>query len=65
MEATNIQRILTVKEVQLNMGISKDRAYKLIKMKGFPKIEIGHRYYIPEDAYNAWISNHTKKKVLL
>lgn len=60
-----MEKILKVKDIQDNLGISKTRAYELIRMKGFPKIQIGHRYYIPEEAYDIWIKQHTKSKILL
>lgn len=59
------KKILKVSDIQNHLGISKNRAYELIKTKGFPKIQIGHRYYIPQDAYEEWIENHLKKKILL
>lgn len=60
-----MDKILKVSDIQKHLGISKNRAYELIKMKTFPKIQIGHRYYIPEDEYNKWISNNIKNKILL
>lgn len=60
-----VDRILKVKDIQENLGISKSRAYELINMRGFPKIQIGRRYYIPESEYKEWISDHLKRKVLL
>ena len=60
-----MDNILTIKDVQKNLGIGKNRAYELGKLKGFPKIKIGHRYYIPEAAYNEWIKNNTKSRIIL
>ena len=60
-----MDNILTIKDIQENLGIGKNKVYKLIKLKGFPKIKIGHRYYIPESAYNQWIKNNTRSKVIL
>ena len=60
-----MDRILTMKDIQAHLGISKTRAYQLVHMKGFPKIQIGHRFYIPESAYNEWIKKQTKEKILL
>lgn len=58
-------RILKVPDIQKHLGISKNRAYELIKTKTFPKIQIGHRYYIPENEYEIWISKNIKNKILL
>ena len=60
-----ITKILKVSDIQMHLGISKNRAYELVKMKSFPKMQIGHRYYIPEDEYIKWISNNTKNKIIL
>lgn len=58
-------RMLKVSDIQSHLGVGKNRAYEIIKLKSFPKIKIGHRYYIPEDAYNKWIENYTKKNIFL
>lgn len=60
-----MENILKVSDVQKHLGISKTRAYELIRLKGFPKIKIGHRYYIPEDAYEKWVNDNLKKNILL
>mgnify|MGYP001088307820 CR=1 FL=1 len=58
-------KILKVSDIQEHLGISKDKAYKLVKMKSFPKIQIGHRYYIPQDEYEKWLGRHLKSKIIL
>ena len=59
------EKILRISDVQKHLGISKTRAYNLVKLKSFPKIQIGHRYYIPESAYKEWLENNTKRRVYL
>ncbi len=51
----NTTKILTAKDVskRLGMGINQTRA--LIKRKDFPKIRVGKRILIPEDALEEWI----------
>lgn len=58
-------KMLKVSDIQSHLGVSKNRAYDLVKMKTFPKIQIGHRYYIPEDAYEKWIQSNLKNKIFL
>ena len=60
-----MDKMLKVSDVQKHLGISKNRAYELVKMKTFPKIQIGHRYYIPETEYNKWISNNVKNIIII
>lgn len=60
-----MDKILKVKDIQDHLGISKTRAYELIRLKTFPKVKIGHRYYIPENEYEEWLKRNTKKQILL
>mgnify|MGYP004675170777 CR=1 FL=1 len=61
----NDEKILRISDVQKHLGISKTRAYELVKLRSFPKIQIGHRYYIPESAYMKWLEDFTKRKITL
>lgn len=58
-------KMLKVSDIQRHLGVSKNRAYELIHMKTFPKIQIGHRFYIPENKYQEWINNNTKSTIIL
>lgn len=60
-----IEKILTVKDIQEHLGVSKNKAYEIVKLKSFPKVTIGHRYYIPEEQYNKWINERLRTKVIL
>lgn len=60
-----MDRMLKVKDIQKNLGVSKDKAYTIIRTKGFPKIKIGRRYYIPEKEYEKWLKEHLRRKVIL
>lgn len=57
--------MLKASDIQHHLGVSKNRAYDLIRLKSFPKIQIGHRYYIPEDAYLQWLEDYTKNRIIL
>jgi predicted DNA-binding transcriptional regulator AlpA len=58
-------KMLKVKDIQEHLGISQRKAYALIQTKGFPKIMIGHRYFIPENKYSQWIDENVKHKIIL
>lgn len=60
-----MEEILKVSDIQKHLGISKTRAYELVRLKGFPKIKIGHRYYIPKDSYKKWIKDNLKSSIIL
>jgi predicted DNA-binding transcriptional regulator AlpA len=60
-----VSKMLKVSDVQKHLGISQGKVYALIRSKGFPKITIGHRYFIPEDKYIKWIEENVKHTILL
>ena len=60
-----IDKLLKVKDIQEKIGCSKQTAYDLVRLKGFPKLTIGRRYYIPEEEFNQWIKNNLTAKILL
>ena len=60
-----MDKILKVKDIQNHLGISKTRAYEIIRLKNFPKIKIGHRYYVLETEYEEWLKNNLKNRILL
>ena len=54
--------ILTTKDVaeRLHMGINQTR--DLIRRDDFPKITVGKKWLIPEDALEEWIKRSVYKK---
>lgn len=61
----DLPEMITVKEIQDHLHVSKNRAYELVKMKGFPKIQIGSRYLIPKEKYIKWLEENIKHKIIL
>lgn len=59
-----MNKMLTIRDIQDNLGIGKNNAYRLIQSPNFPKIKIGRKYLIPENEYNSWIQNNLNKKFL-
>ena len=60
-----LPEMISVKEIKSHLGLSQERVYQLIKTKGFPKITIGHRYYIPKEKYLQWLEDNIKNKIIL
>lgn len=60
-----MERMLTPKEVGEKLGISRNTTYKLIALEGFPKIKIGHRYFIPESKFEGFIMQHNRSCIVL
>lgn len=52
--------MLNVDDVATILGIGRSGAYKLVHQPTFPKIKIGRRYLVPQDALNHWIAAELK-----
>ena len=52
--------MLSVPEVGKVLGISRARAYELVRSDCFPKIRIGNRIVVPKDKFIAWIDENTE-----
>jgi len=58
-----MNRLLTPKDVQDILGVGRDVSYKLFKLRGFPSLRIGKRYFVQEERLNQYISEHVKSKI--
>lgn len=47
--------MLTVKDVQRLLKISRPEAYRLVNQRGFPAIRFGRAIRVPKDALVHWI----------
>lgn len=66
----DMERLLTIKDIQEHLQIGRNRVYQLIKIDSFPKIKIGNTYRIPKQKYLKqkyleWIQNNIGKTVFL
>ncbi len=59
------ENMLTINDIQKHLIVSHTKAYKIVKLKGFPKITRGHRYYIPKEKYEKWIEENLKHTIIL
>lgn len=55
-------KILHPKDVKKILGCGMNKVYDIINSNGFPKIKIGNRYYIPENAFYLWLKQYTYKE---
>ena len=53
----DMERLLTIKDIQEHLQIGRNRMYQLIKIDSFPKIKIGNTYRIPKQKYLEWIAD--------
>ena len=54
---------LTVPEVGEALGISRAKAYDLVRSEGFPSIRIGTRILVPRDKLIRWIDKQTEAQI--
>ena len=57
-------RLLSVNDVAEILG-SRMMAYRLFKVKDFPKIQLGVRSFVREDSFEQWVLEHEGGKVHL
>ena len=53
---------LTVPEVGEVLGISRAKAYDLVRSEGFPSMRIGTRILVPRDKLIRWIDEQTEAR---
>lgn len=58
-----ITKYLQTKDLCQVLGISKNTAYKIVKLDGFPKIQIGKKFYIPENDLEVYLKKHIGSKI--
>lgn len=54
--------VMNVTELSETLGISKPKAYELVRQDGFPVVYIGKRIVIPIDAFNNWLMHSSRVK---
>ena len=50
--------MLSVPDLTEALGISRARAYELVKSEGFPALHIGNRILVPKEELIAWIKDN-------
>lgn len=51
------KEILTVKDIQMYLGIGRAQAYELVKKKQFPIMQIGRSIRISRDNFLLWVQD--------
>ena len=46
---------MSVKELAACMGISRAKAYELVRRRDFPAVWIGRRVVVPVDSFRRWL----------
>lgn len=53
----------TIKDIQKKTGLGYSTVYKLVQVKGFPKIKIGNRIIVPIDKFEKWMEDNIGNKI--
>ena len=54
--------MLSVQDMSAVLGISRARAYELVKREGFPAMNIGSRIIVPKEEFILWIKQKVSEK---
>lgn len=55
-----LEGYITVKEFRSMYCISTKKAYELVRLRNFPSLKVGKRYYINKDKVLEWIVTQNK-----
>lgn len=58
-------KLLTTKELQQFLGVSRDLSYQLMRSKGFPAIKLGAKYYVDREQLIIWIERYSGREFVL
>lgn len=50
--------VMTVKDVQEVLRVSKPNAYRIMALDTFPKMKIGKRVLVEKEAFKDWLENN-------
>jgi len=53
---------MNVDELAERLGISRPKAYELVKRRDFPAIQLGRRVIIPVEAFREWLNKQALKQ---
>ena len=55
-----LEGYITIKEFRAIYCISTEKAYELARLRNFPSLKVGKRYYINKDKALEWIVSQNK-----
>ena len=53
------KKMYTVKDIKNYFNCGINQAYSIVNRKGFPKVKIGRKYYIPKEQFEKWVVRNT------
>lgn len=60
--AKELPEVLTMKQVQQLLGISKPKTYELAHIQGFPVVRFGRAIRVPRQALMRWLETQSGDK---
>lgn len=54
-----MDKLLTVKDIQVIFDMGKNQAYDLMNSAGFPSLKINNRIFVSETKLDEWVSAYT------
>ena len=63
--AGEIRSFYTVKDIMRIFCCGRDKAYELVRSRGFPRMTIGRKILIAPDALQKWIAQNQNSRVHL
>lgn len=61
----HLKKYYQTKDLCIILGIGKNTAYKLVKLDGFPKVQIGKKIFIPKEELEIYLKKHIGSKIKL
>lgn len=62
MNITDYPLTLTIKHLCEILGVSRPKAYDIMRRKDFPSLKDGNRVLIPRDAFWSWYNENALQK---
>ena len=57
--------IYRVKDLMRILKIGRDRAYALMRSKGFPSTQIGRTFFIAKKNFDSWVEQYAGREYLI
>ena len=58
-------KMYTVKDVQSLFRCGRDKAYAIMKTKGFPSVRFGSQYLVEKSALEYWLTKQQGRQIII
>ena len=60
-----VEPFYTVKDIQRIFHCGRDKAYEIVNMKGFPKMNVSRKILVHPEALRKWIQQNHSRKIFI